>query len=329
MDLEVDRRSDSALRCASCHDHIAGARHACARCGSVQHVDCRADLGRCPTLGCGVADIVRPTPAGRSRWSWLPRRWSGSWVALRVALCGIVLLGMSSFGVTGRTGGLSTFAGPAVDPTTFNAPGWIQALVGTLRPGPGRSPCRIRVQLEQPVMTPGGAWACIDTDDPEGAPLPQLVFSLGRIRCDSVDIIPYPDGSGRDALKLTTAPDMGPDIGAEYYALASERTWVLVRLERADGRLAAELGYVDARIGPALRARSSDAEWTAALRSDDPVVVLEALGWMRHLAAADPLRLRSYAATLAALRALRSSADPWIAEAAWACLAESHDPFGE
>src|SRR5579883_599660 len=42
----------AALRCALCHDDLGGDALASCACGTILHLECRATLGRCPTLGC-------------------------------------------------------------------------------------------------------------------------------------------------------------------------------------------------------------------------------------------------------------------------------------
>jgi hypothetical protein len=42
----------SPPRCAYCHEALVAAV-SCKRCRAALHEDCRAELGRCPTLGCG------------------------------------------------------------------------------------------------------------------------------------------------------------------------------------------------------------------------------------------------------------------------------------
>ena len=66
MEIAIAHRSASALRCAYCHDRIAGAEP-CGGCGTVFHADCRATLGGCPTLGCRrvAPSLRRPPPRER------------------------------------------------------------------------------------------------------------------------------------------------------------------------------------------------------------------------------------------------------------------------
>lgn len=82
-------REREELRCAYCHGALADQQVACRACDTRLHPDCRADLDRCPTLGCaGEAPRRRPTAAQRaSRRAaalfWLPL---ASLVTLAVAL---------------------------------------------------------------------------------------------------------------------------------------------------------------------------------------------------------------------------------------------------
>jgi general secretion pathway protein G len=52
-----------AARCAVCHTDLDLLAVACAGCASVAHVECRAALGRCSTLGCVAAAPARRLPA--------------------------------------------------------------------------------------------------------------------------------------------------------------------------------------------------------------------------------------------------------------------------
>jgi hypothetical protein len=70
MDLALDPRPGSPLRCAGCHDLLADPV-ACPGCGAVLHPDCLADLARCPTLGCGDRGSLR---AKARRWRLSPER---------------------------------------------------------------------------------------------------------------------------------------------------------------------------------------------------------------------------------------------------------------
>lgn len=66
--------SGEAARCAFCHDDFVASdeRAACAECKTVLHWDCRALLGRCPTMGCKDASFriggrpVRERPGFRA-----------------------------------------------------------------------------------------------------------------------------------------------------------------------------------------------------------------------------------------------------------------------
>lgn len=67
--LRVVRRSTQQSRCVYCHDLVGGKDAPCARCGAFLHVDCRAQLTRCPTIGCAepllrtAVALRRPVPA--------------------------------------------------------------------------------------------------------------------------------------------------------------------------------------------------------------------------------------------------------------------------
>jgi predicted DCC family thiol-disulfide oxidoreductase YuxK len=41
------------VRCGYCHADADGTAETCPRCRSILHSDCRDELGRCPTIGCG------------------------------------------------------------------------------------------------------------------------------------------------------------------------------------------------------------------------------------------------------------------------------------
>lgn len=85
------------MRCAICHDSLGEPRTICAACRSAAHGDCRADLGRCPTLGC-VASVRRlvPTvhvaaPGGEQGGSGFPGCLLGCALATVITLVTIVL----------------------------------------------------------------------------------------------------------------------------------------------------------------------------------------------------------------------------------------------
>ena len=52
MPRAVVRDRTGSMRCALCHDALGPSTCACPSCGSVVHLDCRAELARCPTLAC-------------------------------------------------------------------------------------------------------------------------------------------------------------------------------------------------------------------------------------------------------------------------------------
>lgn len=64
----------SGLRCALCHGEARGLLEGCGACGALLHADCRRDLGRCPTIGCGEASVqaqpLAPLPPARARVAW-------------------------------------------------------------------------------------------------------------------------------------------------------------------------------------------------------------------------------------------------------------------
>jgi general secretion pathway protein G len=59
--FHLQPRLDALLRCAFCHGALAPPESVCSRCFTRLHVECRAALSRCPTLGC-VSVVVRPRP---------------------------------------------------------------------------------------------------------------------------------------------------------------------------------------------------------------------------------------------------------------------------
>jgi len=67
------------LRCAYCHDRVAGRDAlACDACWTHLHPACAEELGRCPTLGCRGAGWA---PSKRVRWEELVRA-AAPWLAL-------------------------------------------------------------------------------------------------------------------------------------------------------------------------------------------------------------------------------------------------------
>jgi hypothetical protein len=51
-------RPSPELRCSYCHGSAVGV-DACAGCGTLTHPECRADAGRCVTIGCVLRVPVR------------------------------------------------------------------------------------------------------------------------------------------------------------------------------------------------------------------------------------------------------------------------------
>lgn len=80
------------LRCAYCHDPIAGVVECCASCSALVHADCRGEFGRCPTLGCTASSALsegrpstRQSPTSPLRRKLLP-------VLLAASCLGVCLL---------------------------------------------------------------------------------------------------------------------------------------------------------------------------------------------------------------------------------------------
>lgn len=65
-----ERDSSGALRCAWCHDALAGRRRAdeqgCAGCGALHHDACWTEAGACATCGAGRERVERSPPVERS-----------------------------------------------------------------------------------------------------------------------------------------------------------------------------------------------------------------------------------------------------------------------
>ena len=53
-EVHLGKRAHGAVRCSYCHGDLAPADESapCERCGTVLHVGCWQELGRCPVLGC-------------------------------------------------------------------------------------------------------------------------------------------------------------------------------------------------------------------------------------------------------------------------------------
>lgn len=61
-DLKARRRDGGAV-CAYCHDGLGAEPTRCEACGAEYHADCRAELGRCATVGCTAGAPTRTAPA--------------------------------------------------------------------------------------------------------------------------------------------------------------------------------------------------------------------------------------------------------------------------
>jgi len=60
--MEVTLRRQR-LRCALCHDEAVGHLVRCRFCGAFMHTECKAEFGRCPSLGCvASAPPLPPLP---------------------------------------------------------------------------------------------------------------------------------------------------------------------------------------------------------------------------------------------------------------------------
>ncbi|RMG10163.1 MAG: hypothetical protein D6731_17970 [Planctomycetota bacterium] len=95
------RAGRAELRCAYCHDARARLEAACA-CGTLLHPDCRAELTRCPTLGCGRSLPPRPVSAAgavRAAGASLATALVEAAVALLVSAAGALLLGAMAVGI--------------------------------------------------------------------------------------------------------------------------------------------------------------------------------------------------------------------------------------
>ena len=70
--LRVRARSSPEARCSVCHDALGRAPTVCPGCRTLSHRDCRAELARCPSLGC-AALTARARPRGQRLASWVFR----------------------------------------------------------------------------------------------------------------------------------------------------------------------------------------------------------------------------------------------------------------
>ncbi len=68
-DAPVRVAARAPVRCSICHGDLGRETESCSECGTACHHDCRAQLGRCPTLGCARASarIVRVDGGARPR----------------------------------------------------------------------------------------------------------------------------------------------------------------------------------------------------------------------------------------------------------------------
>ena len=75
--------TQTALRCAFCHDTLDARAKTCSRCGTKLHRECGTDLERCPSLGCGDWAPLR-TWGDELREA---RDWLFEWLAMGILLC--------------------------------------------------------------------------------------------------------------------------------------------------------------------------------------------------------------------------------------------------
>ena len=87
MEVAVRVRA-SELRCAVCHDRLAGETVPCSGCGAVAHTECRTP--GCSTLGCRERRKVQVRP----------RRAGGRWLTALLAITTLALV--TARGLDGR-----------------------------------------------------------------------------------------------------------------------------------------------------------------------------------------------------------------------------------
>lgn len=80
--VRVLARESNHTRCAWCHGSALEEAAACAGCGVLVHAECRAQLVRCPTLGCPTLC----SPDGQGRLAAAPRRWARARFEARLVL---------------------------------------------------------------------------------------------------------------------------------------------------------------------------------------------------------------------------------------------------
>lgn len=119
--VRIEERGAHGERCAYCHGALDGELARCELCHVELHADCRATLGRCPTLGCSprpgaredaFAPPAEATPALSRDGAW-PR-----WLALAelylTAAGGAALFGLCSLGLGAGVAGVLAAAVAAV-----------------------------------------------------------------------------------------------------------------------------------------------------------------------------------------------------------------------
>lgn len=148
----------------------------------------------------------------------------------------------------------------------------------------------------QPIFSiPGTSSAAVHVFDAAERHLSSCAFSTGwRMDLKTARLVKEPS-IGTELIEAFTEPTRQTQKipRQQFYGLAGSRL-ALVRLEGATGELFRNTYiYPNQMIGP-LPPRRTPEEWEAALKSDDPVVVLEALVWLagRHLDASDAFSMR-------------------------------------
>ena len=143
----------SPPRCAYCHEALAAAV-SCRLCRAALHEDCRAELGRCPTLGCG--GTVFESRDGAVVLLGLPERAIDELLArvkVEAVAIGIFvsLLGIAASWATASLGTLWVLAGIAVAAVTILLQvGYVRSVRRLLRETrPRRAILRVTSRLER------------------------------------------------------------------------------------------------------------------------------------------------------------------------------------
>ena len=187
----------------------------------------------------------------------------------------------------------------------------------------------------QPIfMIPGTSSATVRLLDVEGVEVGHSSFSTGwRINLDSASLRQEP-ALGVQVIEVRTQPVInGADIVCQIYGILEDRV-ALLRLEDSKGNVLVNNYYnPNHTIGPEPPVRSAE-EWEQSLKSNDPVVVLEALKWVGGSHRTDPappppnigiegqdetrlsIAVRQRPGVREAIKELAQSNNEWIKEAA-------------